>query len=457
MTPTAAPGDARLFGWERAGLAAFAVLLVAFGGLVELRSAYQLQRKTDFGVYARAAYAVRSGEDLYAVYDNNGWHYPYPAAFAVLMAPLADPWPWMDRAGYLPYELSVGVWYVLNVLVGGWAVHRFAAVAVPGAVRGSRRWWYARTVPALVCGGAIGCTLARGQVNLIVVALAAGMFAAVLSGRRVRSGAWLAAAITLKIIPAVLLLVPFVRRDWRAGVGLAAGLAVGLVVLPAAAIGWDKTAAANRTVLDAVLRPAATGGGDQARAKELTGVTATDNQSFAAVVHAWRHPDRTTRPDQADRTTKLVHLGLAGLLASAALVVGWRRVGPHPADQLVYFGCVALLMLLMSPVSHMHYYAFALPLVAGLWARGLAARPGMVFADRTTIAVLAGWGLVTGLALLPAPVFAEARVFGACTAATVAVWVYGLAAIARRPLAVDADSVGVLRCDWPDRRERRAA
>ena len=430
MSPPVFPGSARLRGWERAGLVAFAVLVLAFGGLVELRSAFQQQRKTDFGVYARAAYAVRSGEDLYEVCDNNGWHYTYPAAFAVVMVPLADPWPWMDRAGYLPYELSVGLWFVLNVLACGWAVHRLANVAVPDAVRGSRRWWYARTIPTIVCIGAIGCTLARGQVNLLVVALVAGMFAAVVGGRRVRAGAWLAAAITLKIIPAVLLLIPFVRRDWRIGAGLTAGLAIGLLFLPAAAIGWERTADANRTILDAVLRPATTGGGDQLRAKELTSVTATDNQSFAAVVHAWRYPDPATRPDQADRSTKLVHLALAGLLATAALVVGWRRVGLHPADQLVYFGCVALLMVLMSPVSHMHYYAFALPLVAGLWARGLAARPGSVFADRTTTAVLAGWGLVTGLALLPLPVFAETRTFGLCTAVT---WACGSMPLSRSP------------------------
>lgn len=434
MSPTFTPGSARLYRWERGGLILFALALVAFGGLVELRSAFQQQRKTDFGVYARAAYAVRSGEDVYTVHDDNGWHYPYPAAFAVLMAPLADPWPWMDRTGYLPYALSVAIWYVVSVLFCAVAVHLLARVAVPNALPGSRRWWYARTIPTFLCIGAIGTTLARGQVNTLVLVLIAGMFSAMIAGRRIRSGVWLAVAITLKIIPAVLLLIPFVRRDWRAGLGLATGLVVGLMAIPTLAMGYEKAIDANWTVLNAVLRPAATGGGDTTRAKELTGITATDNQSFAAIVHALRHPNRDHRPPHADRVTKLIHLGLAGMLALACLCVGLRGIGPHPADQLIYFGCVALLMMLMSPVSHMHYYTFALPLVSGLWARSLATRPGAVFADRGTIFLLLVWGATTGMVLLPVEILREARSFGVCMVVTLVMWTQGLVAITRRPL-----------------------
>lgn len=434
MFLTFAPGSARLHRWERGGLILFALALVAFGALVELRSAFQQQRKTDFGVYARAAYAVRSGEGIYDVHDDNGWHYPYPAAFAIMMTPLADPWPWMDRTGYLPYALSVAIWFVLSVVFSAWAAHKFAQVADPSANPGSRRWWYARTVPTYICLGAIGTTLARGQVNTLLLALIAGMFAAVVAGKRLRSGAWLAAAITLKVIPAVLLLIPFVRRDGRAGLGFVVGLGVGLLAIPTMALGWNQAIDANLRVFNSVLRPATTGGGDTTRAKELTGITATDNQSFAAIIHAIRYPNKETRPPQADRLTKLMHLGLAGALALACLLVGWRGVGPHPADQLIYFGCVAMLMMLMSPVSHMHYYAFALPLVSGLWARSLATRPQAVFADRRTVTLLVIWGVTTGAVLLPVELLREARSFGVCTAITLVMWTYGLVLVARQPL-----------------------
>ena len=450
MEMTSSAGAAPLARWERAGLIALAIAFLVFGGLVELRSAFQQQRKTDFGVYARAAYVIRAGEDLYEVYDNNGWHYVYPVAFAVAMIPLADPWPWVDRTGYLPYEVSVGVWYLLSLVFTAYALHVLARAVVPDAVPGSRRWWYARTMPMMICLGGIGCTLSRGQVNLLLVALLAGMFAAWIGRRKLASGVWLAAAITLKIIPAVLLLIPFVRRDWRAGSGVVFGLAVGFFLIPSLAIGWSAAWDANLRVVDSVLRPAATGGGDQTRAKELTSTAATDNQSFAAIIHNLRHPDRASRPLDADRLTKFMHLLVAVALAGICLVVGWRNLGEHPADRLVYFGAVALLMMLMSPVSHMHYYVFALPLVVGLWGRSLAQRPGAVFADRRTLSLLFAWGIITGFALLPISWLRDARSFGLCTGCTVALWAYGLALVAWRPLGLatekerlsDTESVG---------------
>jgi len=438
MDPQYSSGAGPLQRWERVGLLAMAVAVVVFGGVVELRSAFQKSRKTDFGVYARAAYAVRVGEDLYAVHDDNGWHYVYPAAFAVAMIPFADPWPWADRTGYLPYEVSVGLWYGLSVVFLAYALHVFARTVVPEARPGSRRWWYARTMPMLICLGGIGSTLSRGQVNVLLLAMLAGMFAAWIERRRVASGLWLAAAITVKIIPAVLFLIPIVRRDARNFLGVIAGLTVGFVVVPSLAIGWTAAWNANLRLVDSVLRPAVTGGGDQSRAKELTSTTATDNQSFAAIIHNIRHPGRLSRPLDADRLTKFLHLMLAFGLAGICLVVGWRNLGEHPADRLVYFGAVTLLMLFMSPVSHMHYYVFALPIVAGLWGRSLAQRPDAVLADRPTQFLLFGWGIVTGMALFPLSWLQEARSFGWCLIVTLGLWVYALGLVAWRPLMLSA-------------------
>jgi alpha-1,2-mannosyltransferase len=89
-----------------------------------------------------------------------------------------------------------------------------------------------------------------------------------------------------------------------------------------------------------------------------------------------------------------------------------------------------------TPVSHMHYYAFVLPLVCGLWLRGLAARPGAVSADRRTTAALAGWGILTAVPLFPGPVFDRLRECGLGPAATIALWAVGLAAVARPRAAV---------------------
>ncbi len=433
--PAVAPGDARLYRWERAGLALAALAVVAFGVMVEVRSAFQRTSKTDFGVYARAAWAVRSGQELYAVIDNNGWHYCYPPALAVALAPLADPYPWEPRDGYLPFWASVAIWFVFGVLCVLWAADRFAAGVLPDAARGTRRWWYARTMPLMVCAGPIGHTLGRGQVNTLVVALIAGAFVSTVRGRRMLSGGWLAAAAVVKVIPAYLALLPLVRRDARGLAGMAAGGAVLLAGVPAAVWGPAAVVDVNRKVVELVLAPGLTGHGNQDRAKELTNTSATDSQSFQSAVHFWQHPDPKTAPAAADKPTRLTHWGLSVTLTVLAVAVAWRRKPAAPADVLVLLGALTLLMALISPVSHMHYYAFGMPLVAGLWLKGLAARPGAAIADGRTLVVLWTWGLATGLPLFPGAAMELLRSGGCGTLASVGLVAFGLATLGRGGVA----------------------
>src|SRR5947209_4175021 len=112
--PAGSPRAAALTPWERLGLAAFFALFVAFGGLVELRTALLSRRMGDLDCFLRAAWAVRSGADLYDVTDDNGFHYNYPPLLAVLATPLADPPAGAGRARLLPYPVSVGDWYALS-------------------------------------------------------------------------------------------------------------------------------------------------------------------------------------------------------------------------------------------------------------------------------------------------------------------------------------------------------
>ena len=320
--PSPSPASEPLRRWERATLVAVGLFLVLFGAVVVQRSAFSERRMTDFGVYARAAWAVRTGQDAYQVTDDNDWHYCYPPAFAILMAPLADPDHGADRTFYMPYAVGVVLWYLFGLACAGYATHALARAVLPDAARGSRRWWYARTMPLYVCVGGIGFTIARGQVNVLLVALIAGTFAAAMAGRRLASGVWLAGAVALKVIPGYLLLFPLLRRDGRALAGVAAGAVVLFVLLPAAVWGVEGAVANNRKVLDGVLKPGTTGDGDLTRAKELTNTTSTDSQSFAAVIHAHLYPDRGTRPAMASVETRLAHWGIG-----AALDPGDRRRG----------------------------------------------------------------------------------------------------------------------------------
>ena len=105
----------RLSKKEKLGLVFLLIVALAFGGLVVKRAAFMKRRMTDVDCYLRAAWAVRTGQDLYEILDPNDWHYNYPPLFAILMAPLADPPPGADRTGMLPFPASVAIWYVVSL------------------------------------------------------------------------------------------------------------------------------------------------------------------------------------------------------------------------------------------------------------------------------------------------------------------------------------------------------
>jgi hypothetical protein len=109
-SPRLTPDLQPLRGHEKAGLILFLLFVLAFGVLVEIRSVYLSTRKTDLNCYLRAGWAVRADKDIYAVTDDNWWHFAYPPLFAVAMVPLADAPKGEDRSSMLPYAVSVAIW-----------------------------------------------------------------------------------------------------------------------------------------------------------------------------------------------------------------------------------------------------------------------------------------------------------------------------------------------------------
>src|SRR5947208_3629762 len=294
MTSPSAAGAVWLNRWERLGLWLLLVVAIGFGVFVEVRSAFLKRRMGDLGVYLRAAWAARQGgEELYTITCNSGWHYCYPPTLAILIAPLADPPPGAEANGYLPFAVSVAIWYVFSLLCLAAGLHVLASAleetspdpAVRGQPRGTRRWWALRLIPLLVCLPQIGGGLVRGQVTALLLALLCAFIAALVRGRRLTAGLWLAAAICLKIIPVLLLVVPLGRRDGRCLIGCALGLLLGLFVLPATVFGPARAIDCSRQLYEVLLAPAVGVGSDDSRRLELTSVTLTDSQSFQATLH----------------------------------------------------------------------------------------------------------------------------------------------------------------------------
>lgn len=386
--------------WEKCGLLALGVLVLVFGGLVEMRSAFLSRRMGDVGVYLRAAWAVRAGEDLYAVTDNNHWHYIYPPLLAILMVPLADPPPDVDAAGYVPFPVAVAVWYLLNVGLLLLGVHWLASAIEKASPDSSmreqpprgRRWWALRLLPILGCLTPIGHTLMRGQINLLVLVLLCGMIAELLRGRSLLAGLCLAGATCLKVIPAFLVIFLLWKRDRQGLAGFAMGLLVGLVLIPTAVFGPERTVAHYRTYQQRMLQPALVGGPDESLARELLAAEATASQSLVSTLHHLLYPDRETRPRFPPTWLKgtcwLIGLLLTGLLLHRAR----RQQTSRDHTLVLVLGTLTMIMLLLSPICHRHYFCLALPLVmaflAGAWER------------RRFPATKMGWVLVVGFQFL---------------------------------------------------------
>ena len=366
-------GD-RVFRIEKLGLILLLLLAVAFGGLVVKRAPFMKRRMTDVDCYLRAAWAIRTGEDLYEVQDTNDWHYNYPPIFAILMTPLANPPPGADRTGMLPFPISVAIWHGLSlaflVLGVNWLAGAIEKTSprLQDQPKFCRRWWGLRIIPVLACLLPVGHTLMRGQVNLLLLFLLCGLAAATLQRRNHLAGWCLAGAICLKVIPAFLLLFPLWRRDGRCLAGCVLGLAVLGGAIPMLVFGPMRTVYYYKEYSQVLLGPALGVGSDQSRAKEMIETTANDSQSLQAALHNTLHPIRAYRPAQPTLLVRwiprLMGVTLTGLTLLAA---SWRRSIAGP-DLALFLGALVINMLLLSPICHLHYFSLCVLIVMGLVA-----------------------------------------------------------------------------------------
>jgi hypothetical protein len=435
----------RLSRLEKALLGLFFAGWLAFGIQVEIKSAFLSRRYGDLGVYLRASWALRTGLSPYDIVDNNGWHYHYPPLFALLLTPLADPPAGASLLGQVPYAVSVALYYLLSLACLALGVHALAAALEYASAHpeirwqpaGCRRWWLLRILPVLICLAPIGHTLMRGQANLCLLALVCLATAAAVRGRRLWSGVWLAGAASLKIFPLYLFLYPLWRRDLRGLAGCALGLLVCLLVIPAAFLGPRRTLALYRQQAQVLILPALGLGEDRSRAKELLEATATDSQSVLTVLHNSLHRDRAARPDNVSPGVRRAHL-LIGLGLTLATLLA---AGPRPVsgtDAPLFVGALTLLMLVLSPVCHLHYFALALPAVMGLLARAWEEEPGRLRLGPALTLLL---GLVVAGNVLPLLPYAWGELLkdtGLALYAALALWLAACVSLARRRPVVPA-------------------
>ncbi len=379
-------------------------MLLAFGGLMERRTALRHEPMTDLSVFCIASGAVWSGQNPYSIPDWHGWHYQYPPALAIAFLPFAEPVPLpadalppekLRTAANTPYGygiegknyyglhadnahffFSVAAWYLLSVLGILFSAHAIGC-ALEGKILRSpppedsaqrKTWWLRRLLPLAVLAGSLGTDLSRGQADILMLtAIAAGIYF-LTAQKSFRAGLCLALPATIKLFPPLLLAYPFLRRQWRAGFGVIAGLFILLIALPVATLGPQRTQELYQCWFEVLAKPALGHGTDTSRQSELTGMGSTDNQSLLAAIHNWTHRStpRGERPAEAATWERnVVYACGAAMIAGVLFVIGWRRTDT-PHQLCIVAGLLVGLALLINPVVHNFYYLLLLPLVAAI-------------------------------------------------------------------------------------------
>ncbi len=367
---------------ERCFLYFFVGLILGFGILVELRSAGLSRRMGDLDCYLRGAWAARVGADMYGIMNENDWHYNYPPLYALLLMPLAEPPPGFHQDGYVPYEISVALFFVLNILLLFGSANLLASAleeraddaGVREQPRYCRRWWALRLWPVLVCLPPAAQTAMRGQVNHVVLALLCVTIAGLLRGQRLRAGLGLGIAVCIKVIPVFLLVFPVWKRDRRTLLGCGLGLFLGLAAIPVALMGPARTVDQYQRYGEVFFGPLFGITDDQSREDELLGINKTDSVGIRNALFNWTHFDPQQRPTDYSPAIVWGYRLLGGLLTLVVLWPGTLGFARAPWFAATQFSALVQLMAILSPICHLHYFIFCLPLViclmAGQWQHG---------------------------------------------------------------------------------------
>jgi len=407
------PPKSRLTDGQHVLIGLIIIVFTLLGIAVVMRSALMKRRMGDFGCYARAAWAIRSGTSIYDATDDSGFHYNYPPLLAILMTPLADAPQHAAPHPQLCYGITILVWYLLSLLLLAIAVHWLAGAleegsSLWGAPSESPAWWALRLGPVLVCAVPVGHTLVRGQTNLLLLCLFCGLIACAARGQSYRAGLCLAGSILLKVFPVYLLIYPLWRRDYRCLAGCAIGLTIGGIAIPVAVLGLPQTLACYRQFGEVTLGPALAVSADSSRSHELIAATATDSQSFQVTLHNTLHPARATRPAFPDAWVRWTARLAGGVLTLITLLAG--RAAKSANDTCLVYAGLIIITLLLSPVCHLHYFCLAIPLLMALmvttWRRRQDHRLGIgltalfaVFALGNLVPTLPGCELLRDLGL----------------------------------------------------------
>lgn len=314
--------------------------------LVQMYGKAYRPRRYDFYTYLVSARALLDGAHPYLAYKTETiFAYVYPLFLAFVAIPLA----------VMPYWLANFIWYALSaasLILAGLLLLKIAEkdigtslgrhLAVPGCAI------------FLFLFSPIQNNLLNGQVNAIVLLCCVLFLHSFSRGRSVPGAIWLAVAISIKLLPAILLLFLLRRRAYRVVVWTVLFTVI-LCLLPAVVTG-AQIFTYYADYADSFLRTRLTTGGD----------SRVDGRTFFTL-------ERTVEyflPWTATSTWIRVLSQLVTVGALLAVDLAGRR-SSRPRRDIWPFCAYLLGALFLSPLSETHHLVLAVPAVLLIGVKAL--------------------------------------------------------------------------------------
>lgn len=367
--------------WARSFVLFLAVLLiVGLGWVAVYRAAYSPDHRSDFTVYTATGKAALTGADLYRAQNSRGLSYVYPPPFAILMVPFS----------VLPVFLGTLTWYAFSVLLTFWSLRMCVAMVRQERHFDGDTFWLAVLAAVLVLPWFIQGT-AEGQATLLMSWLVVAALYWEIKNRPILAATYLAAAILIKVLPAVLLAYFVCRKKWRFVTATLVFIVLGAIVPPTAVFGWNKTLTYWREWAAVVAGPSL-GNEQQRRESPVDGQLLSPRKPRSQTLEAvcWRLMG-------ARHAREIAATAAAAMLVIIGLV-GWRS---QPHSEALIVSAVLVWMILAAPLSEFHYLlVLLLPMMAMVFVAAHEPDGVTRWLVRATLAVFALSGLLT-LAFVP--------------------------------------------------------
>ncbi len=317
--------------------------LIGLGISTVYRGGISKHQRTDFSVFVRAAQGVEANENIYDVKTVRQWNYVYLPLLAVLTVPLA----------HLPFSLSVLLWYVLSA-----AAYMVIFVLARRLGSSAQEGFFAAFAASLLSLPAFLNSLSRGQLGVLSVLFALGVFWLYLRKKDFLAGLLLAFGIVLKTSPLAPLVFFFLfKRNWRVLAGCALGAVLFVLVIPSLPQGYAKNIYWLSEYFRITTQAVSDKGYDGILWQQLVTPFAEDNQSAYAVLTRLKWGTEAAYIGHSNETIRWVMRGLAALLLLIAAAAGMRHTKRAPAKRLLLeYSLFPMVMLWVSPITQTHHY-----------------------------------------------------------------------------------------------------